>query len=185
MAVLIYFLIALLAVTVLSASILTLVVGLNIIFLLVTKVPPISTGKKYFARIFQQIKITPQTVIYDLGCGNGDFLLAAAAFQPKKCVGYELSPMPYFSASLKSIFKGRGRAKVYFRDFFKADIRDADIAYVYLVPPLLGRMAQKLKQELKPGAIALVKGAPLPGLKYCNKVILDDRRGYPLYVYKF
>jgi hypothetical protein len=110
--------------------------------------------------------------------------MEAAKFQPKKCVGYELSIIPYFWAQLKALFYGRGRIKIYPKDFFRADIRDADIVYIYLVPSVLGRVAQKLKRELRPGTIVLSKGSPLPELKYCNKISLDDKRNYLLYIYK-
>ncbi|MFA6526430.1 MAG: class I SAM-dependent methyltransferase [Candidatus Buchananbacteria bacterium] len=185
MAIIIYILVVFLALLIVFTSIFIVVIVVNILSLAITKVPPISTDKKYFAKIFQQVRITPKTVIYDLGCGSGNFLLAASAFRPKKCVGFELSPMPYFSALVKSAFWGRGKMKVYFKDFFKTEIRDADIVYVYLVPPLLGRVALKLKHELKPGAVALAKGQPFPDLKYVDKIVLDDKSGYPLYVYKF
>lgn len=179
--VLLFFLVLLVIFTVF----LLIVIASNILSMLITKVPPVSTGKKYFERIFQQVRITPQTAIYDLGCGSGEFLLAASKFRPKKCVGYELSLMPYLAAQFKALFLSQGGMQVNFRDFFKINIRDADIVYIYLVPPLLGRVAQKLKHELKPGAVALVKGQELPDLKHVNKIVLDDKRGYPLFVYKF
>lgn len=163
-----------------------LYVAVNIFFIaFVTKVPPVSTEKKYLAQIFEQVRITPQTVIYDLGCGHGNFLIEAAKFRPKKCVGYELSLWPYLKAKFRAKFEGRGRVKVVSKDFFKADLGDANVVYVYLVPPLLVLVSEKLKHELRPGATVLVKGSPLPGIKYINKICLDDRRDYWLYVYKF
>jgi len=180
----IYASVILLALLLVFTSILCIVVIANIASLLITRVPPISTDRKYLAKILQQAVITPQSVVYDLGCGSGNFLMAAAKLGPKKCVGYELSLMPYLAAALRSIF-GPGNARVHFRDFFKADISDADIVYIYLVPPLLERVARKLKAEMKPGAVALSKGVPLPGLEFSSKIILDAERSYPLYSYKF
>jgi len=180
-----YIFIILIALLFVISSFVILVISLNIIFLLVTKVPPISTERKYFNLIFQQIKITPQTIIYDLGCGNGNFLIEAAKFLPRKCIGYELSLIPYFLALIKAIFYGRGRVEVIWSSFFKANIRDADIIYIYLVPPLLDRVVQKLKHELRPGTMVLSKGSPLPGLDFINKIVLDQQRDYWLYVYKF
>jgi len=181
----IYLLIGLLSLLIVAASIFLIIIVVNILSLFITRVPPISTDRKYYARIFQQIRITQKTVIYDLGCGSGKFLLAASKFHPKKSIGYELSLMPYLAAQFRAVFLSHGRMQVNFKDFFKVGIRDADLVYIYLVPPLLGRVAQKLKHELKPGAVALVKGQELPDLKYVNKIVLDDKRGYPLYVYKF
>jgi len=180
-----YFCIILVALLFVVCSFIILVIFLNIIFLLITKVPPVSTERKYFNIIFQQIKVTPQTIIYDLGCGDGQFLIEAAKFLPQKCIGYELSPIPYFLALFKAIFYGRGRVKIIFGNFFKADIRNADIVYVYLVPPLLSRVAQKLRQELRSGAVVFSKGSPLPGLNHVNRIALDEWRDYWLYIYKF
>lgn len=184
---LLYFLLFILFLAVILAVVVFVYVVTNIFFIaFITKVPPIQTDKKYFSKIFDRLPITAQTVIYDLGCGGGNFLMAASKLGAKKCVGYELSFWPYLSAKIKAWFSGKSKIDILYVDFFKADLRQADLVYVYLVPPLLERVAKKLAQELKLGAIAAVKGRPLPGSRtYDEKIVLDEKRNYCVYIYKF
>ncbi|MEK7084502.1 MAG: class I SAM-dependent methyltransferase, partial [Patescibacteria group bacterium] len=58
-----------------------------------TRVPYVVTPKKRLPFILDHMGITPETVIYDLGCGKGDVLFAAEKFHPKKLIGFELSPL--------------------------------------------------------------------------------------------
>jgi SAM-dependent methyltransferase len=161
-------------------------VSFNILFIaFVTKVPPVKTKRRDLKLIFSKLKVTPETVIYDLGCGGGNFLLEAIKHQPKKCIGYELSPMLYLEAVIKAKVWGQGKVEIKFQDFFKADLSEADLVYVYLVPPLLGKVAQKLKQDLRIGSIAVIKNYPLPDTKYIDKILLDAKRDYCVYIYKF
>ncbi len=181
-----YLVLVILGLTVVVTAVVSIYVVVNILFILfVTQVPPVQTERQHFNAIFSQFRINSESVIYDIGCGGGNFLMAAAQFEPKKCVGYELSLFPFLQALIKSWFQGRGLARVYFKNFFRADLSDADFVYVYLVPPLLGRVAQKLKHELKPGAMVIVKGCPLPEISYVNKITLDAKRDYYAFVYKF
>lgn len=177
--------IILVALSAVAAAVLAVAIVMNIAVIILTKVPPISTASKYLPVILEQAAIGPDSVVVDLGCGSGNFLLAAAALRPEICIGYELSPLPYCWASLRAAFSGFGHIRVRFVDFFRADISQADIVYVYLVPPLLGRVAQKLKSELKPGTVVLAKGMPLPGLPLARQVVLDADRDYFLYIYEF
>lgn len=183
---LIFFLNFILIVTFIFTVLVALYVIINVLYILfVTKVPPVQTKRRYFHQIFSQYRINSETIVYDLGCGGGNFLMAAVKFEPKKCIGYELSLLPYLEARIKAWLWGRSRVKVLCKDFFKADIRDADLVFVYLIPRLLGRVAQKLRHEMKTGAVAIIKGAPLPEMKYVNKIALDEKRNYYAYIYKF
>lgn len=158
----------------------------NIFFIaLVTGVPPVQTEKKFFASILATLPITPQTVICDLGCGGGSFLLAASRLNPKACIGYELSLWPYLAAKFRAILLGRGKIQIFFRDLFKADLAAVNFVYVYLLPSLAEKLAAKLSRELSPGAIAAVKGQPLPRRQYYHKIILDAAKGQNVYSYRF
>lgn len=153
--------------------------------LFLTSAPPIQTDKRYFNLILAKLPIGPQTVIADLGCSGGDFLLAAAKLKPQKCVGYELSLFPYLSAKIKAALFGRGRIEILMKDFFKADWSRFDILYFYLVPSMLPAVKEKLAKEAKPGAVVAVKGKALPDLPVADKIVLDPKIDYCINIYKF
>lgn len=153
--------------------------------LFLTTAPAVQTDKKHFQLILDKLPIGPQTVVADLGCSGGDFLLATAKSKPQKCVGYELSLFPYLSAKIKAALFGRGRIEILMKDFFKADWSRFDILYFYLVPSMLPAVKEKLVKEAKTGAIAAVKGKALPDLEYVDKIVLDEKNDYCVYIYKF
>jgi hypothetical protein len=158
----------------------------NIFFILfLTTAPAIQTDKKHFPLILSKLPIGPQTVIADLGCSGGDFLLAVSRLNPKECVGYELSLFPFLSAKIKASLLGRGRVKILMRDFFKVDWSKFDILYFYLVPSMLQPVKEKLVKEAKAGAMVMVKGKALPDLEYVDKIVLDEKIDYCAYIYKF
>ena len=74
------------------------------------------TPRKRRPLIMEQMQITPETVIYDLGCGKGDILFAAEKFHPKKLVGFELSPLHASYAKIKAWFT-RSKAQIYQSDY--------------------------------------------------------------------
>lgn len=127
-----------------------------------TRVPYVVTPKKYFPIIFQNIKITPETVVFDLGCGKGDFLFACEKFKPKKLVGYELSPLHALYAKVKARLK-RSRVEIFCKDFYTADISQADIIYLFLVPKIVNSVWQKIKKQAKMGALVLTLADAIEG----------------------
>lgn len=116
---------------------------------------------------------------YDLGSGGGDLILFVAGAGAKKAVGFEISPWPFCVSVLKSFFSENAFFR--FQNFFKADLKEADIVYVYLTQPFLKPLAEKLEKEFKGTVISL--GSPFPW-KEKEKIILDGKRGYCAFVYQ-
>lgn len=132
--------------------------GLTIIFLILTVpilkallgAPFVPTPKKTLEKMFAQIQLKPQQVIYDLGCGDGRFVRFAARRYGAKSIGIELNPFLYLYAKIRSL--GRKNETIFFCDFQKVDLRDADYIVCYLLPKTMGKMEKKLQRELKKGA---------------------------------
>lgn len=140
------------------------------------KVPIIITPKKYFPVIFKNVEIKPGSVIYDLGCGRGDFLFYAEKnINTKKLVGFELSPIHTLCAKLKAKAL-KSKVKIYCKDFFKADISDADVIYLFLVKPVLIKTWEKIEKEVEKGCIIITLSDEIPGIKY-KKVFKSDPEG--------
>src|SRR3989339_2154343 len=117
-----------------------------------TKVPIVITPKGYIKELFRNLDketIGANKVVYELGSGNGDFLFAAEKLGPKKLIGYELSPWHLFYCKIKAKFT-RSRAVFLGRDFFRVDLSDADVVYVFLVPEVVKKLWRKIKAECKP-----------------------------------
>lgn len=66
----------------------------SIYTLLTTKVPWVKTPKKNIDIILDEINLPKNSIVYDLGCGDGRFLFRAEK-QGHQVAGYELSLYPY------------------------------------------------------------------------------------------
>lgn len=141
----------------------------NILLYFKTKVPIIITPKEYYDELFNNFSIPKNCTIYELGCSKGDFLFAVEKFEPKKIVGFELSPLHVWYGKTKAKIK-KSKVKIKYQDFFKADITDADLIYLFLVEPILIKLWKKIKNEAKPGTIVVVLSDRIPGEKYFQKI---------------
>jgi SAM-dependent methyltransferase len=115
-------------------------------------------------------------MVYDLGSGDGR-LLFLAADMGANTTGYELNPILAFYTKLLS-FK-RKNITVYCKNFWTADIHDADVIFVYLLPWHMERLAQKLKRETKKGTRIVSNSFIFPHWK----IIREDRANH-IYVFR-
>lgn len=113
-------------------------------------------GAPYFPSLTPHIKaaldlleLKEGEVVYDLGCGDGRFLRAAAK-AGYQAVGYELNPFMFLFSWITTRKYGR-RVKVRFGNFWKADISKADAVFVFLLDKYMKQLDQKLHNEAKKG----------------------------------
>jgi SAM-dependent methyltransferase len=91
-------------------------------------------------------------VVYDLGCGDGRIVIAAARNYGARGVGIDVDPRRIAEAQANAAKAGVG-GRVRFRqeDLFEADIHEATVVTLYLLPSLNVRLLPKLEHDLKPG----------------------------------
>ena len=91
-------------------------------------------------------------VVYDLGCGDGRFVISAAQ-RGARGVGVDIDPVRVKEATA-NVEKNKvaDRVKIVQGDLFEADIREATVVTLYLLPNLNRRLRPKLWKELKPGS---------------------------------
>jgi len=140
-------------------------------------------GAPYFPSLKPHIKaalnlldLKPGQVVYDLGCGDGR-LLKAAAKRGIASVGYELNPFVFAYAWLTTR-RYRQLATVRYGDFWKADISKADAVFVFLLDKYMGQLDDKLQKQGKKGLKLASHTFKIPG----KKIIKQD---YGVYLYKY
>ncbi|MBI4098848.1 MAG: hypothetical protein HY437_02355 [Candidatus Magasanikbacteria bacterium] len=133
-------------------------------------------------RVVRLAEIKPGQTVYDLGCGDGRLLFAAAACGAA-ARGFEISLLPWVIAKVRWLFsKHRARVAISFKDFWFANFYDVDIVYFFLMPAAYPRLQTKLQKELKPGAMVLAYVWPFPDWK---PIQVDETPGRPtIYVYR-
>jgi SAM-dependent methyltransferase len=111
--------------------------------------PFVPSSKAATRAMITMAQIKPGMTVYDLGSGDGRLLFLAAS-RGAKAVGYELNPILAYFTKLRALFSPyRKNITVYCSNFWNADISDADILFVYLLPWHMERLAAKLKKEGK------------------------------------
>jgi tRNA G37 N-methylase Trm5 len=97
-------------------------------------------------------KVGPNDLVYDLGCGEGEILIAAATKYGARGVGVDLDPVRIRNAKRNAVTAGvADRLTFIQQDLFKTDVRPATVVTLYLLPELNERLRPKLLKELKPG----------------------------------
>lgn len=121
-------------------------------------------------------------VMYDLGCGDGRFVCAAAA-RGARAVGFEISLFPYLLAQMRRFFLGtRENCKISYKNFWSADLRDADVVYFFLMQKIYPRLKEKLETELRPGAKVIAYVWPVDGWE--PKIVSRLPRRPSLFLYE-
>jgi len=143
----------------------------------------VSTPRKRIRAAMAEIPLKAGDLLVDLGCGDGRLLRLAHQRCPIRAIGYELNWLAYIKARLLSA--GRSKLTIVRRNFWKADLRKADVVCCYLFPDILARLAAKLSQELKPGATIVSFNFPLPGLTPQKKLRPGNSlHNDPIYIYQ-
>jgi len=101
---------------------------ISLISFIITGAPFIATSKSLTRKIVALAKIQPGERVYDLGCGDGRFLIEANKIYAAKAVGIDISPLVCGLAKLTVWIK---RANVVIRcaDFETYDFLDADVIF--------------------------------------------------------
>ena len=116
----------------------------------------VPTTAEVLERMLDMAKIRATDVVYDLGCGDGRIVIAAAKKYGVRAVGVDLDPDRIREARANAKAAGVEALVTFIvGDLFKTDLREASVVTLYLLPELNRRLIPKLFAELKPGARVL------------------------------
>jgi len=142
----------------------------------------VSTSRARIHAVLDELRLSGDQVLIDLGCGDGRALRAAQKRFGVRTIGYEINPLAYAKAKLYCA--GRGH-EIRCRDFRHEAVNTADVIFCYLFPDVLAGLVEKIKSEAKPGAIVVSFNFPLPEL---TPVKILRPRGWrqndPIYFYR-
>jgi protein-L-isoaspartate O-methyltransferase len=117
------------------------------------RAPFITTPPEVVARMLQIADTGPQDFVIDLGAGDGRIVIAAARAHGARGLGVELEPALVARARANARLAGvADRARFEAGDALKADVSQASVVTIYLLPALLDQLQPRLLAQLKPGA---------------------------------
>jgi predicted O-methyltransferase YrrM len=115
-------------------------------------VPFVPTDEKIVAKMLEMARVTKHDHLIDLGSGDGRIVITAARRYGARGLGVEIDPALVQKARENAAAAGVGdRAQFVEGDIFEANIRDATVVTMYLLPDVNMRLRPKLLGELKPG----------------------------------
>lgn len=118
----------------------------------VGEVPYVGTPHDVVARMLELAGVSAEDTVYDLGCGDGRILVAAARDHGARAVGFDLEPARVAESLASAARHGvADRVEVYRRDIFEVDLRPATVVAMYLFPDVQRRLVPQLEQ-LAPGS---------------------------------
>jgi hypothetical protein len=125
--------------------------------------PLVSTNPERIRKALRLANLQPAETLYDLGAGDGRVLLIAARDFGAKAVGIEVGPIQCALIWLRAVANGLGdKVQVKWANFYKADLHDADVIFVYATSKEVATLAPHLEKHLKQGARVISISADFP-----------------------
>ena len=125
----------------------------------------VPTRPKVVDRMLQMAEIRTNDILYDLGCGDGRIVVAAAKKYGIKAVGVDIDPQRV-KESLENVRTNNVGHLVTIKqaDIFELDFHEATVVTLYLLPELNVRLMPKLA-KLKPGSRIISDDFDMKGAK--------------------
>lgn len=115
-------------------------------------VPYVPTPDIVVAKMLELAKVNKNDVLYDLGSGDGRIVITAAQKHGARGVGYDIDPQRIKEANANAQTAGvTDRVRFVQGDLFQANLSEASVVTLYLLPDINLKLRPKLLAELKPG----------------------------------
>ncbi|HXB75686.1 MAG TPA: class I SAM-dependent methyltransferase [Candidatus Acidoferrales bacterium] len=116
------------------------------------EVPYVPTTDEAVAAMLKLADVKKTDIVYDLGCGDGRIVIAAARNFGARAVGIDIDPVRIGEAKENAQKAGVGNlVRFEENDLFKSDIHEATVVTLFLLSSVNLRLRPKLLQDLKPG----------------------------------
>jgi len=114
--------------------------------------PYVPTPQHVVFRMLELAEVTGEDTVYDLGSGDGRFVITAAKEFGARGVGIEIDSQLVERARSNARRAGvEHQVEFRRRDLFEADVGEATVVTMYLWPTMTDRLRPKLLNELSPG----------------------------------
>ena len=126
--------------------------------------PYVGSPEHAVDKMLEMAHLKPGETLYDLGCGDGRILVAAAEKYRVKAVGIEISDHLARTAAEKIKKAGlQNQAKVIHGDFMRTDLSSANVVTLYLATTANDTLRPNLEHYLKPKTRVVSYDYPIPG----------------------
>jgi SAM-dependent methyltransferase len=115
-------------------------------------VPYVPTTEKAVQEMLKLAQLKKSDVLYDLGCGDGRIVVAAAKQYGARGVGIDIDPQRIQEARANARAAGvESLVRFEQKDLFQAEFGEATVVTLFLLPTINLRLRPRLLEQLKPG----------------------------------
>jgi Methyltransferase domain len=151
--------------------------------------PFVPTPMVVVDKMLELAGVDKDDILFDLGCGDGRIVITAAQKFGTRGVGIDIDPERIEESARAAKEAGVDRL-IEFRlqDVMKADIREATVVTLYLLPESNALLRPLFEEQLRPGTPVVSHNYSIPGWesKEVNYITLKDGTGqeHTIFVYK-
>ena len=137
-------------------------------------------------KIVESLKLDKDSMLYDLGCGDGRILFKAVKKYPEiRAVGMEIALFPYLLAKFKT--RKYKNIEIKRENIFQTDLRPATHIFLYLYPKVLTKLLPQIKNDCNLGTKIISCDFIFENLKPSEIIELNNpqsQRGQKLFIYQ-
>ncbi|MHB8055848.1 MAG: methyltransferase domain-containing protein [Candidatus Aminicenantales bacterium] len=151
--------------------------------------PYVPTPPEVLAEMCVLGQVNKNSIVYDIGCGDGRIVIYAAKTFGARGVGIDIDP-ERIRESKANAKAARVERLVKFKlaDATKVNISEATVVMMYLLPESNELLRPKLEKELKPGVFVVTHNYMIPGWEdqeVTSKTVLDaEQKEHQVFLYK-
>jgi SAM-dependent methyltransferase len=151
--------------------------------------PYVPTPAPVVERMLTMAGVGRDDVVYDIGCGDGRMVIAAAKTYLARGVGIEIDPRLVKECKANARRDGvEGITRFLCMDATKAHIADATVVVLYLLPESLETLKPLFEKELRPGTRIVSHNYRMPGwddrIVKSEVVPVESGRPHKIYLYR-
>jgi len=138
-------------------------------------VPYVPTTEQAVQAMLKLADLKKTDVVYDLGCGDGRIVIAAANKYGARGVGIDINPVRINEAKANAKKAGvESLVRFEENDLFQADIHEASVVTLFLLADINLKLRPRLLRELKPGTRIISNTFDMGDWKPDREVTVDD-----------
>jgi len=126
--------------------------------------PYVPTPPEVIAEMCKLGEVSKNSIVYDIGCGDGRIVIYAAKTYGARGVGIDIEPERIRESKVNARVAGVEKlVRFELADATKVDISEATVVTMYLLPESNELLRPKLEKELTPGVFVVTHNYMIPG----------------------
>ncbi|TWU05079.1 SAM-dependent methyltransferase [Stieleria varia] len=134
----------------------------------------VPTPDDVVAKMLDLVKVKKDDVLYDLGCGDGRIVVAAAVKYRCRAVGFDINPLKIDQSRERVKQAGvQSLVRIEQKDIFKVDLAPATVLTLYLLPEMNDQLVPQI-QKMKAGTRIVCHDFPIEAFQPEQRITIKS-----------